>query len=188
MPIKGRSAITPGTDANTLDGFSEKRVEHIITRLKDGSYKPNPVRRVYIPKANGKKRPLGIPSGDDKLVQEVVRNLLERIYEPIFHPNSHGFRPKRSCHTALDHIRHHWTGMKWIVDMDIQGFFDTIDHSVMINLVEKRIDDRRFVNLVGDMLAAGYLEDWKYHKTFSGTPQGGILTPPTMLQSCGIKA
>lgn len=172
-----RGATTKGTDDTTMDGFSAERVAALIERLKNGTYRPRPTRRVYIPKANGKTRPLGIPSGDDKLVQEVVRGLLERIYEPVFQDSSHGFRRGRSCHTALESIGATWTAVKWIVDMDLQSFFDTMDHDVMVALLEKRIADHRFINLIRAMLNAGYLEDWTYHKTYSGTPQGGVCSP-----------
>jgi RNA-directed DNA polymerase len=117
-------AMTPGVGKGTLDGFSEERVASIITRLKNGTYRFKPTRRVYVPKKNGKKRPLGISSGDDKLVQEVVRIILERIYEPIFETSSHGFRPGRSPHTALEQIGQEWTAVKWIIDMDIRSYFD----------------------------------------------------------------
>jgi retron-type reverse transcriptase len=119
-----KGAITPGVDEVTLDGFSEKRVASIITRLKSGTYRFQPTRRVYIPKKSGKKRPLGISSGDDKLVQEVVRMVLERIYEPIFKDTSHGFRPGHSPHTALIQISDQWQSIKWVVDMDIRDYFD----------------------------------------------------------------
>src|SRR5256886_13799606 len=121
-----KGATTPGVDEVTLDGFSEERVTSIMTRLKSGTYRFQPVRRTYVPKKNGKKRPLGISSGDDKLVQEVVRSILERIYEPVFEDSSHGFRPGRSPHTALDQIKQEWTAIKWLVDMDLQSYFDTI--------------------------------------------------------------
>jgi len=126
-------AITPGVDATTLDGFSEKRVTAIITRLKAGSYHFRPARRTYVPKANGKKRPLGISSGDDKLVQEVVRSILEKIYEPIFEESSHGFRPGRSPHTALETIKQEWTAVKWLIDMDLRSYFDTINHDLLMS-------------------------------------------------------
>ncbi|MBM4288975.1 MAG: hypothetical protein FJ135_12695 [Deltaproteobacteria bacterium] len=172
-----KGAMTKGVDGSTLDGFSNERAGNIIKLLKGGRYRFKPSRRIYIPKANGKMRPLGIPSADDKLVQEVMRIILEKIYEPIFSQSSHGFRPGRSCHTALDFIKRCWTGVKWIIDMDIQGFFDNIDHEILIKLLMKRIDDRRFIGLIKTMLKAGYLEDWKYHGTYSGTPQGGIISP-----------
>jgi group II intron reverse transcriptase/maturase len=170
-------AMTPGADGNTLDGFSETRVTSIIKRLKDGSYRFNPVRRTYVPKPNGKKRPLGISSGDDKLVQEVVRNILERIYEPIFERSSHGFRPGRSPHTALEQIKEEWTAVKWIIDMDLRSYFDTIPHDLLVGLLNKKIEDKRFIRLIQAMLDAGYLEDWTYHATYSGVPQGSIVSP-----------
>ena len=119
-----KGAITKGVNEDTLDGFSKARVDGIIQKLREGTYEPNPVRRTYIPKSNGNSRPLGIPSGTDKLVQEVARIILERIYEPVFSDFSHGFRPKRSCHTALSVIQNTWNGTKWICDVDITGFFD----------------------------------------------------------------
>src|SRR5437763_12851006 len=158
-----KGAPTPGVDEVTLDGFSEERVTSIITRLKSGTYRFQPVRRTYMPKKNGKKRPLGISSGDDKLVQEVVRNILERIYEPVFEDSSHGFRPGRSPHTALQHIEHEWTAVKWIIDMDIQSYFDSINHDLLIVLLEKKIEDKRFLRIIQAMLDDGYLEDWRYH-------------------------
>ncbi len=168
-------AITKGVNEGTLDGFSKERVERIIMALRDGKYRFTPARRVYIPKrAGNKERPLGIPTGDDKLVQEVSRIILERIYEPIFSDNSHGFRPGRSCHTALEQIRQRWTGVKWFIEFDIEGFFSNMDHEIMVKLLEKKIDDRCFIKLIKSMLKAGYLEDWTYHPTYSGTPQGGI--------------
>ena len=172
-----KGAATRGVDKVTMDGFSEDRALNLIKLIKENRYYPKPVRRTYIPKANGKTRPLGIPTGSDKLVQEVVRSILERIYEPIFKNTSHGFRPNKSCHTALERIKHGWTGVKWIIDMDIKGFFDNVDHPVMMQLLEKQIDDQRFLRLVRAMLRAGYMEDWRYHATYSGTPQGGIISP-----------
>jgi group II intron reverse transcriptase/maturase len=170
-------ATTPGADNTTLDGFSEERVASIIARLKNGSYRFQPARRTYVPKKNGKKRPLGISSGDDKLVQEVVRIILERIYEPIFENSSHGFRPGRSPHTALEQIGNQWSAIKWMVDMDIRSYFDTIDHTLLMALLAKKIEDDRFLHLIQAMLDAGYLEDWTYYATYSGVPQGSICAP-----------
>lgn len=170
-------ALTKGVNSDTLDGASVERFRAIIAQLRDGSYNPKSVRRVMIPKANGKMRPLGIPTGTDKLVQEVARLLLERAYEPVFSDHSHGFRPGRSCHTALAPVPRSWKGMRWVVDVDIKGFFDNIDHAVLLRLLERKIDDQRFCGLIAKMLKAGYMEDWKFHKTFSGTPQGGVISP-----------
>jgi group II intron reverse transcriptase/maturase len=169
--------MTPGVDGVTLDGFSEERVTSIITRLKSGTYHFQPVRRTYVPKKNGKKRPLGISSGDDKLVQEVVRIILGQIYEPVFHDNSHGFRPRRSPHTALEQIGRQWTAVKWFIDMDIRDYFTTIPHELLMKLLSKKIEDTRFLLLIQAMLDAGYLEDWTYHATYSGVPQGSIVSP-----------
>lgn len=169
--------MTPGTDGKTIDEMSLERIERLIVSLKDESYQPHPARRVYIPKKNGKKRPLGIPSFEDKLVQEVVRLLLEAIYEGHFEGTSHGFRPHRSCHTALGMIQKSFAGAKWFIEGDIKGFFDNIDHNVLISTLRERISDERFLRLIRKFLNAGYVEDWKYNKTYSGTPQGGIISP-----------
>lgn len=174
---RNKGALTPGVDGCTFDGFSPDVFRSISERLKAGTYNPKPVRRIYIPKANGKKRPLGIPTTEDRLVQEVVRALLEQVYEPVFSEHSHGFRAGRSCHTALEHIQATWTGMKWLVDIDITGFFDNIDHGVLLDLLAERIEDRRFLALIRDMLEAGCVEDWVYRPTFTGTPQGGVVSP-----------
>lgn len=172
-----KGAITKGVDRNTLDGFSEERVNHLIGLLARREYCPKPARRTYIPKKNGKLRPLGIPTGDDKLVQEVVRILLEQIYEPIFSENSHGFRPGKSCHSALRQVKNVWNGTKWIIEFDIKGFFDNINHNKMIEFLEKKIDDKRIIHIIRQMLKAGYAQDWKYNATWSGTPQGGVISP-----------
>lgn len=169
--------MTPGTDGKTIDEMSLERIERLIVSSKDESYQPHPARRVYIPKKNGKKRPLGIPSFEDKLVQEVVRLLLEAIYEGHFEGTSHGFRPHRSCHTALGMIQKSFAGAKWFIEGDIKGFFDNIDHNVLISILRERISDERFLRLIRKFLNAGYVEDWKYNKTYSGTPQGGIISP-----------
>lgn len=151
-------ALTKGVDETTLDGFGEERVIGIMKKLTDGTYAPKPSRRKYIPKANGKKRPLGVPSGDDKLVQEVVRMLLEQIFEPTFSDQSHGFRTRRSCHTALTQVVQKWKGTKWVIDVDISGFYDNINHDRLIEILEKKIDDKRFISLIRQLLEAGYLD------------------------------
>ncbi len=172
-----KGAMTPGIDGLTLDGYGMERVNGLIETLKDHSYQPNPARRRYIPKRNGKMRPLGIPSANDKLVQEIVRMMLESIYEPTFSNFSHGFRPKRSCHTALMQIQHNFTAVKWFVEGDIKAYFDTIDHHILIGLLRRRIADESLIELIWKFLKAGYLENWQYNATFSGTPQGSGISP-----------
>lgn len=169
--------MTPGTDGQTIDEMSLKRIDKIIGSLRDETYKPQPARRVYIPKKDGKKRPLGIPSFNDKLVQQTVKMILESIYEASFEPTSHGFRPHRSCHTALINVNRNYAGVKWFVEGDIKRFFDNISHEVLIGILRERIDDDRFIRLIRKFLNAGYVEDWVFHKTYSGTPQGGIISP-----------
>ena len=170
-------AGTRGVDDDTADGFSEDKVNQIIEALKNGTYEPKPVRRTYIKKKNGKMRPLGLPTFTDKLVQDIIRMVLQAIYEPVFSDYSHGFRPGRSCHTALTQIKHEFVGAKWFVEGDIKGCFDNIDHSMLITIISRKIKDVRFINLIRLFLKAGYMENWKYHGTYSGCPQGGILSP-----------
>lgn len=170
-------STTKGSDGRSIDGMSLARIETLIASLKDESYQPHPSRRVHIPKKNGKTRPLGIPAFEDKLVQEVVRMILEAIYEGHFETTSHGFRPKRSCHTALLHIQKTFNGAKWFIEGDIKGFFDNIDHDVLVQILRERISDDRFIRLIRKFLKAGYVEDWTFHNTYSGMPQGGIVSP-----------
>lgn len=169
--------MTPGTDGQTIDGMGMERIGKLIESLKDHSYRPNPARRTYIKKKNGKMRPLGIPSFDDKLVQEIVRMLLEAIYEPTFSNYSHGFRPNRSCHTALLQLQRNFSGTRWFIEGDIKSFFDNIDHTVLVGILRRRIHDEYFLALIWKFLKAGYLEDWTFHRTYSGTPQGSIISP-----------
>lgn len=174
---KNKASNTKGINEDTIDGMSVKRIEKLIEKLKNQAYQPNPARRTYIPRKNGKTRPLGIPTFEDKLVQEVVRRLLESIYEPQFSVHSHGFRPNLSCHTALKGIRNTFTGTRWFIEGDIKGFFDNIDHHVLVSILRRRIHDEKFINLIWKFLRAGYVEDWVFHKTYSGAPQGGIISP-----------
>ncbi len=173
-----KGAMTPGVDGLTLDGTGMERIESLIQSLKNHSYQPQPARRRYIPKKNGKgRRPLGIQAANDKLVQEVVRMLLESIYEPTFLESSHGFRPNRSCHTALTRMQRSFNGVKWFVEGDIKSYFDTIDHHVLVTIIRRRIKDESFISLIWKFLKAGYLEDWQYNATYSGTPQGSGASP-----------
>lgn len=172
-------AATKGANNDTADGFSEAKIAKIIKSLSDETYQPTPVRRTYISKKGDpkKKRPLGIPTFTDKLVQEALRMVLEAVYEPVFLKVSHGFRPKRSCHTALTSLKKEFNGTRWFVEGDIKGCFDTIDHAALVGFVNNKIKDARIIKLIYKFLKAGYLEDWQYHKTYSGTPQGGIISP-----------
>jgi len=171
-----KGGMTPGVDGLTIDGYSDERANNLLVLLRENRYVPSPVKRAYIPKPNGKQRPLGKPTTNDKHVQEVWRMILESIYEPVFKDSSHGFRMQRSCHTALKDIKY-WSGTKWFIEFDIEGYFDNIDHNILMGLLEKKIDDTKFLNIIRKMVKAGYVEDWKYHNTYSGTPQGGILSP-----------
>ena len=168
--------MTPGPDKRTIDGMGLARIQAVIADLKASRYKPKPVRRTYIPKSTGGQRPLGIPCFEDKLLQTVVRLILEAIYEPTFSEASHGFRPNRSCHTALEQVKQ-MNGVRWWVECDIKGFFDNLHHKTLLQILSKRISDKRFLHLVEQFLTAGYVESWQYHKTYSGTPQGGPLSP-----------
>ena len=172
-----QGAMTPGASEETADGMSEGKIDQIIELMRFERYRFAPARRIYIPKKNGKLRPLGLPSWSDKLVGEVVRLLLEAYYEPRFSDHSHGFRKGRGCHTALREIREVWRGTSWFVEGDISDCFGSLDHSVMAGILAENIHDQRFLRLIRHMLKAGYLEDWEYHDTLSGCPQGGVVSP-----------
>ncbi len=173
-----KGSMTAGADGTTIDGMSNERINGIIASLRDRSYRPRPAKRVYIAKKNSnKKRPLGIQSGNDKLVQEVVKMILESIYEPVFSNKSHGFRPNRSCQTALMQIQKTFTGTNWFVEGDIHACFDSFDHHVIVEILKKRIDDEMFIQLIWKFLKAGYMEQWEYERTYSGVPQGSGVSP-----------
>ena len=172
-----QGAMTPGASGETADGMSGEKIEQIIGLMRREKYRFAPARRVYIPKKNGKLRPLGMPTWSDKLVGEVVRLLLEAFYEPQFSDSSHGFRRFRGCHTALREISNTWTGATWFVEGDISDCFGSLDHEILLGILAEKIHDNRFLRLIRNMLKAGYLEDWEYHDTLSGAPQGGTVSP-----------
>lgn len=174
---RNAGAMTKGSTAETVDGMSLQKIQDIIGQLRLERYHWTPVRRTAIPKANGKTRPLGIPTWSDKLVQEALRLLLEPYYEQRFSNHSHGFRPQRSCHSALREIQETWKGTTWFIEGDIKGCFDNIDHTVLLEIIRRDIHDGRLLQLIDGLLKAGYMEDWRYHETLSGTPQGGIISP-----------
>ena len=174
---RNQGAMTKGTTEETADGMAMDKIKAIIEDLRHERYRWSPARRVYIPKKNGTKRPLGVQSWSDKLVQEVIRLLLDAYLEPQFSPHSHGFRPERGCHTALREIYHHWVGSVWFIEGDISKCFDALSHEVLLSILRETIKDERFLRLISGLLKAGYLEDWRWNQTYSGTPQGSIVSP-----------
>jgi len=174
--------MTPGTDDETLDGFSEEEIGKIIAQMKDESYQCRPVRESFIPKANGKLRRLGIPCPRDKIVQEVVRIILEAVYDsphgPYFSEYSYGFRRGKSVHGALKEVQKKWSGVIWLVEGDIKSCFDDIDHHILVDVLRKKIKDERFIALIWKFLKAGYQDlERARHDSLAGTPQGGIASP-----------
>src|SRR3954447_15593222 len=170
-------AMTKGVTAENVDGMSLGKINGIIDQLRYERYRWSPVRRVYIPKPKGGSRPLGIPTWSDKLLQDVVRAILEAYYEPRFSDQSHGFRPGRGCHTALARVKKAWTGTKWFIEGDIRGCFNNIGHETLMGILGHDITDGRFLRLIRNLLRAGYLEDWRLQPTLSGSPQGGTVSP-----------
>src|SRR3989440_10321856 len=153
-------AMTRGSTEETADAMSLEKMRKIIEDLRHERYRWTPVRRTYVAKKNGKLRALGLPTWSDKLLQEVIRLILEAYYEPQFSSLSHGFRPGRGCHTALTSITDNWSGMKWFIEGDISQYFDTIDHSVLLTILGEKLKDNRFLRLLSNLLRAGYLEEW----------------------------
>jgi retron-type reverse transcriptase len=183
-----KGAMTPGPDAETADGMTMAKIDAIIDAVRHERYRFRPVRRRYIPKKDGKQRALGLPSWSDKLLGEVIRLLLEAYYEPQFSDHSHGYRPGRGCHTALGEVARTWTGTSWFIEGDISQCFDRLDSRVMLDTLGEKIHDNRLLRLIGQMLQAGYLEDWVWNATLSGVPQGGVLTAPTQSQTLSLSA
>jgi len=173
-----KGALTPGATKETVDGMSLRKIHTLIDNLRHERFRWTPVRRVYIPKKDKKSsRSLGLPTWTDKLLQEVIRLLLEAYYEPQFSEHSHGFRPQRGCHTALMEIKRTHKGTKWFIEGDIAKCFDSLDHEVLLNILRENIEDTRFIRLIDNLLKAGYMENWKWRETHSGAPQGGVLSP-----------
>lgn len=172
--------MTEGADQETLDGISDPWIAKTSTDLIHETYRPRPARRVYIPKPNGKKRPLGISSPRDKVIQQAMKLVLEIVLEPKFSNCSHGFRPGRGCHTALREIRE-WKGVSWFVEGDIKGFFDNIDHNLLSGLLDRHFDEPRLRHLYWKFVKAGYIEFDMTREVFvatdKGVPQGGIISP-----------
>lgn len=170
--------LTPGTHNEILDEISESLIDNIIKQLRERAYVFKPLREVYIPKGNiGKTRSLRVLSPLDKIVQKAVLLIMESIYEPIFSPHSHGFRPGRSCHTALREIRTKWAGMKWGIEGDIEGYYENVDHQILITILRRKIKDERFIQLIWKILRAGVETDQIYRNSKIGTSQGGMLSP-----------
>jgi group II intron reverse transcriptase/maturase len=174
---RNKGALTPGTEDDTADGMSLKRIHNIIEQLRQEKFRFRPSRRTYVPKKSGGSRPLGLPNFSEKLVQEVLRMVLEAYYEPRFRDSSHGFRPGRGCHTALADLHHKFVGTTWFIEGDIRGCFDNLDRQVLMEILSRDIHDGRLLSLIRMGLEAGYMEDWKYNCTYSGVPQGGVLSP-----------
>lgn len=174
---KNRGALTPGTAGDTADGMSLSRIDSLIAALRTERFDFRPSRRGFADKKNGGKRPLGLPDFTEKLMQEVLRMVLEAYYEPRFRDSSHGFRTGRGCHTALTHLHQKFRAAKWFIEGDIRGCFDNIDHDVLLTILSRDIQDGRLLNLIRKGLKAGIMEDWEYKPTCSGTPQGGIVSP-----------
>jgi len=172
-----KGAMTHGVTDETPDGMSLEKIDAIIEALRYERYQWLPARRAYIPKKNGKKRPLGMPVWSDKLLQEVIRLILEAYFEPQFSDHSHGFRPKRGCHTALREVYNKWKGTVWFIEGDISQCFDRLDHELLLNALEKHIHDGRFIAFMRGLLDAGYMEEWTFNQTLSGVPQGGVVSP-----------
>ncbi len=172
-----KGAMTPGATNETVDGMTRAKIEAIIRDLRSERYRWTPVRRTYVPKKNGKVRPLGLPSWSDKLLGDVIRSILDAYYDPQFSEHSHGFRPGRGCHTALREIEANWKGTRWFIEGDLRACFENLHHQVLVGILAEKIQDGRFLRLIGTMLRAGYLEDWRWHPTYSGSPQGGVCSP-----------
>lgn len=174
---RNAGSTTKGVTDETVDAMSLDKIEGIIQLLRTEGYEWQPAKRVYILKRNGKKRPLGLPVWSDKLLAEVIRLILNAFYDGQFSEHSHGLREGRGCHTAFQEIYHTWDGVTWIIEGDISACFGSLDHDLLVSTLSEKIQDGRFLQLMKKLLEAGYLEDWKFHQTLSGVPQGSIVSP-----------
>jgi group II intron reverse transcriptase/maturase len=174
---RNAGSTTKGVTDETVDAMSLDKIDGIIQLLRTECYEWQPAKRVYILKRNGKKRPLGLPVWSDKLLAEVIRLILNAYYDGQFSEHSHGFREGRGCHTAFQEIYHTWDGVTWIIEGDISDCFGSLDHDLIVSTLSEKIQDGRFLHLMKKLLDAGYLEDWKFHQTLSGVPQGSIVSP-----------
>lgn len=175
----------PGVDGETVEYFQSllgDKINEIHCELKEGIYKPSPVRRTYIEKDDGTQRPLGIPTVKDRVVQQAVRNIIEPIFEPNFHPSSYGYRPNCSCQKAVakaERFLNKW-GLEYVVDMDLSKCFDTLNHELIIESVNEKISDGKVLRLIRAFLESGILEDGAFEETPIGSPQGGVISPLLM--------
>lgn len=171
----------PGVDrknVDELDAYFKKHQTEIKASIMEMKYRPQPVKRVYIPKANGKKRPLGIPTVVDRVIQQAVAQVLMKIYDPHFSEHSYGFRPKRSAHDAIEQVLEYLDeGYQWIIDLDIEKYFDTVNHDKLISIVRERVNDKTTLHLIRAFLKAGVMEDGLVKPNKLGVPQGGPLSP-----------
>jgi group II intron reverse transcriptase/maturase len=174
---RNKGAMTKGVTAETPDGMALEKIDTIIEALRYERYRWQPARRIYIPRKDGKQRPLGMPVWSDKLLAEVIRMILEAYFEPRFSEHSHGFRPERGCHTALQDVYYGWRGTTWFVEGDISKCFERFNHQLLIAVLREHFSDERFIRLIQNLLDAGYLENWKWNQTESGIPQGSIVSP-----------
>ncbi len=174
---RNSGAMTRGLTDETADGMSLEKIDAIIDALRQERYRWKPARRVWIPKKNGKQRPLGITTWSDKLVAEVVRMILDAYFDIQMSKHSHGFREGRGCGTALGEIYHNWHGTTWLIEGDIADCFGSLDHELLLSTLSEKIHDGRFIRLVKQLLDAGYLEDWRFNQTLSGVPQGSVVSP-----------
>ena len=179
MQLKNKAVGIDGISKEEYNNNLDANLDNLLTRMKTFSYRPQSVKRVYIPKANGKLRPLGIPAYEDKLVQGVLARVLNGVYEPRFLDCSYGFRPNRSAHDAIKAIRDiiYKRPIGWVVEADIKGFFDNMNHEWIIKFLRNDIADENFIRYITRFLKAGILEEGKRYESTQGSPQGGLISP-----------